>query len=65
MVKPESRRTSPGAYSLPTMVEMLGLNRPLPTTITARPMTKVVRSGAISMKLPTAISAPPSMIERW
>ena len=35
MVKPESFRTSPSLYKAPTKVEMLGLKKPLPTTIKA------------------------------
>jgi len=64
-VKPESRRSSPVVYSLPTIVEMFGLNRPLPTMIVARPSLKMFSLGTAIMKRPAAMMMAPSRIERW
>jgi len=65
MVKPESRRSSFRPYSLPTMVEMFGLNRPLPMMIVARPSSKISLLGMATMNRPAAMITAPVRIERW
>ena len=47
------------------MVEMLGLNRPLPTMIVARPSLKACWFGSVIMNSPAAMITAPSRIERW
>ena len=46
------------------MVEMLGLNMPLPTMIVARPSLKITGLGKAIMNRPAAINTAPSRIER-
>src|ERR1700740_1770301 len=57
MVKPESRRVSATLYSLPTMVEMFGLNMPLPTMMVARPNLNTFSSGKAIMNRPADMKA--------
>ncbi len=47
------------------MVEMFGLNRPLPTMIVARPNLKMRSSGIAIMNRPAAMITAPSRIDRW
>jgi hypothetical protein len=50
---------------LPTIVEMFGLNRPLPTMIVARPSSNSAGSGTEIMNRPAAMNTAPSKIDRW
>ena len=63
MVKPESFRTSPSLYKAPTKVEMLGLKKPLPTTIKANAKKNARSLSTAKTKCPTAIKIPPKKIE--
>ncbi len=54
-----------GEYSLPTMVEMFGLNRPLPAMMVARPSLNTLSSGIEIMNRPAAMMIAPTRIERW
>jgi hypothetical protein len=47
------------------MVEMFGLNRPLPTMIVARPSLKMCSCGSEIMNRPAAMMIAPVRIERW
>ncbi len=47
------------------MVEMFGLNRPLPAITVARPSLKMFSSGHMIMNRPAAMTTAPSRIERW
>ncbi|MNV72682.1 hypothetical protein D3C71_1657900 [compost metagenome] len=64
-MKPESRRSSFSPYSLPTIVEMLGLNRPLPMMIVARPSSNTSLFGMATMNRPAAMITAPVRMERW
>jgi len=47
------------------MVEMLGLNMPLPTMIVARPSLKMCSCGRAIMNRPAAMMTAPVRIDRW
>ena len=47
------------------MVEMFGLNMPLPTMIVARPNLNTIGSGNMIRNRPAAMNTAPSRIERW
>ncbi len=65
MVKPESRRGSLSGYSLPTMVDTFGLNRPLPAMIVARPILNTSWFGIAIRNRPTDMNTAPISSERW
>jgi hypothetical protein len=50
---------------LPTIVEMFGLNRPLPAMIVASPRLKTCSLGTEIMNRPAAMITAPSRIDRW
>ncbi|MNN95024.1 hypothetical protein D3C81_2137650 [compost metagenome] len=47
------------------MVEMFGLNRPLPMMIVARPNSNTSLFGMATMNRPAAMITAPVRIERW
>ncbi len=47
------------------MVEMFGLNRPLPAMMVARPSLNTLSSGIEIMNRPAAMMIAPTRIERW
>jgi hypothetical protein len=47
------------------MLEMFGLNRPLPTTITESASLNMNGDGSISMNRPIAITTAPISTARW
>ena len=47
------------------MVEMFGLNMPLPTIMVARPRLKMSWFGTEMQNRPAAMKTAPSRIERW
>ena len=63
-MKPESRFSLRSGYSVPTIVEMLGLKKPLPQMMSARATKKAYFVSIVISRWPAAISRPPRITAR-